>query len=333
MPLRDFDRVRERIVLRLEVRHVVRFTLAMLALAGGCFYAGFRVGQDAMPAPVRKPAIAQASRVTVAPQVVAVAPALPTEPVVPRPLAPVPQPLAPAPDAVLHALTAQEATSPGERIVPPDPQPEPAAEVVAAPQIAKAEPTPPEAATPGRATPEPAAPEPAKAPGVQNVATVAAVQLPRTKAAPPPAARKLPPAQPIQLTQAWPGLGLWRATPATPVHPQLRPKPAVARVAPAAPAQPSTPHGVAGERYVIQVKAFRNESEAQAFQAQLLGKGHRATLSTIEVPGKGTFYRIRLGPFPTVDLAKAAQRKFEQAEGHATILLVVGGSTQASTTP
>jgi DedD protein len=316
MALRDFDRVRERIVLRLEVRHVVQFTLAMLAVAGACFLAGYRVGQDAAPDAtiVRKPLNIQASSLAPSPRQVATIAAVLAEPVVPKPLAPTPAPLAPQADVVLHALTAQDreaATAAGERVVPAD-----------KPQAAE---TPESAKSPEPAeTPEPA--EVAKAPAVSDATPVAAEPVPI----------EAPPAAPIQLTVAWPGIGFWRSATVPTSRPVARTKVVAAaprHMAPAAPAQPGPPRVVVGERFVVQVKAFRNEPEALAFQAQLLEHGHHTTLSTIEVPGKGTFYRIRLGPFLTVEVAKAAQRKFEQAEGHATILLVVGGPAQASATP
>ena len=69
------------------------------------------------------------------------------------------------------------------------------------------------------------------------------------------------------------------------------------------------------------IKAFRNEQEATAFAKSLQDKGHPVVLTTIDVPGKGQFWRVRLGPYDTLDDARAAQRKFEAAEGHTTMIL------------
>lgn len=294
MALRDFDRVRERIVLRLEIRHLVQFGLVVLILAAGCFGLGYRIGETSglVTVPVHKAAVVQGSDTP--PLVVLAAPGpvpLAETPVVPKPLAPIPAPLLIAPDAVLKALTVQDRESvaaTGER--------ELVAESADAPAL-------------------PAAAIDAPVPAVE--VPVAAVET--------PAAAVEEPVAP------WPPIGFLRSSVGAPapkpeVTAQARPHTKPAHVAPAAPATPGPPPRAVAvtERFVVQVKAFRNEAEAQAFQAQLQARGHHTTLSTIDVPDKGTFFRIRLGPFPTVEQAKAAQRKFEQAEGHATMILVVG---------
>jgi cell division septation protein DedD len=72
---------------------------------------------------------------------------------------------------------------------------------------------------------------------------------------------------------------------------------------------------------VLQIKAFRNQSEADAFAEELRSKGYTVAVSAVEVLDKGQFFRVRMGPFGTLEAARAAQKKLEQAEGHATIIL------------
>jgi DedD protein len=103
-------------------------------------------------------------------------------------------------------------------------------------------------------------------------------------------------------------------------------KPKASAVAPAAPSEPVAPNTAAdGKRFAIQVKAFRSEADAQAFQQQLKDHGFQATVSSAEVQGQGAFFRVRIGPFLSLEQAKAAQKKLEQIEDYASIILVVGG--------
>ena len=126
----------------------------------------------------------------------------------------------------------------------------------------------------------------------------------KPKPAPAPASRPAAPSQP--------------ATP----DPNGRPAPAVVKPA-AKPAAKPAPKPEAAGRYVIQVKAFRSEADADAFAQELKDHGHKATVSSVAVPDKGTFFRVRLGPFPSLEVARTAQHSFETKEGHASILVLV----------
>ncbi len=72
---------------------------------------------------------------------------------------------------------------------------------------------------------------------------------------------------------------------------------------------------------MVQIKAFRAQVDADAFAEELRTKGYTVAVSAVEVEDKGQFFRVRMGPFGTLDAARAAQKKLEQAEGHATIIL------------
>ena len=83
--------------------------------------------------------------------------------------------------------------------------------------------------------------------------------------------------------------------------------------------RPAQPPG----HYVIQIRAIQDKAEAKAFEAELRAHGHAPKLTTYEVPDKGTFYRVRLGPFDSLEAARTAQKQFEAAEHLVTILLAV----------
>lgn len=50
-------------------------------------------------------------------------------------------------------------------------------------------------------------------------------------------------------------------------------------------------------RYFLQVASFQNRPDAERTKAQLALQGLQARIVSAEVPGKGTWHRVRLGPF------------------------------------
>ncbi len=242
MPLRDFDHVRERIELRVEVRHLIQGGAGVLAALVLAFLLGYWTGAR------QSPDTAAHTQV----------PAAPTEPAptqqVPSEVAAVEAPI--LPKAVAEAGVAQMPVRPPE------------------------------------APPAPAAPEPlAPVRGPERIAPAVPAPVPRT--------------------------------PAAPVE---SPDPAKA----AADADEEDPE-VSGRRdtqvpvkkgFHLQIRAFRDATEAKALQQQLKSRGHPAVLTSVEVPGKGTFWRLRLGPYASLEETRAAQRRFEEAEGLPTMILV-----------
>lgn len=92
---------------------------------------------------------------------------------------------------------------------------------------------------------------------------------------------------------------------------------------PAAPIEPppAPAAGAPGEKaFTIQIKAFRAHDEAREFMAMLGQSGHKPYLATADVPGKGRFYRVRLGKFATMEAAERKRKAFERAEGFQTIV-------------
>ena len=67
-------------------------------------------------------------------------------------------------------------------------------------------------------------------------------------------------------------------------------------------------------RFTLQLSSFQSEGEADAFYDQLRSAGYRPYVVRAEVPDKGTWYRVRLGKYPTYDAAVAAKGNFEKRQ-------------------
>jgi DedD protein len=74
-----------------------------------------------------------------------------------------------------------------------------------------------------------------------------------------------------------------------------------------------TPAGHGGG-YQLQVSSFHTLGEAQTFAEQLRARGHKAYAVEANVPGRGTWYRVRIGPFATQHEAAAYRVDFEDKE-------------------
>lgn len=76
---------------------------------------------------------------------------------------------------------------------------------------------------------------------------------------------------------------------------------------------PEAAHGYDGE-LTLQVISYDRPEPARAFAAGLRDKGHEAFVTAAEVEDRGTFYRVRIGPFKSREQAERYRRKFEQEE-------------------
>jgi cell division septation protein DedD len=74
--------------------------------------------------------------------------------------------------------------------------------------------------------------------------------------------------------------------------------------------------------YQLQVSSFHTDGEAQAFANQLRARGHRAYVVEAHVPGRGTWFRVRIGPFTTKHAASQYRSDFEARE-HVVPFLVL----------
>jgi cell division septation protein DedD len=66
--------------------------------------------------------------------------------------------------------------------------------------------------------------------------------------------------------------------------------------------------------YQLQVSSFRTQAEGEAFAEQLRARGHKAYVLEAHVPGRGTWYRVRIGPFATQHAATQYRASFESRE-------------------
>ena len=86
--------------------------------------------------------------------------------------------------------------------------------------------------------------------------------------------------------------------------------------------------------YQLQVSSFRTQAEANQFSDQLRARGHKAYVVEAHVVGRGTWYRVRVGPFTTQHAANAAYRASFEAKEHVVPFVVppqVHDGTVAST--
>lgn len=65
-------------------------------------------------------------------------------------------------------------------------------------------------------------------------------------------------------------------------------------------------------RYTLQLSSFQERAEAESFLVELRAAGYAPTLTQAEVEGRGTFFRVRLGSYPSYDSAVEAKQEFER---------------------
>ena len=66
--------------------------------------------------------------------------------------------------------------------------------------------------------------------------------------------------------------------------------------------------------YQLQVSSFRTQAEAQGFADQLRARSHKAYVVEAHVPGRGTWFRVRVGPFTSQRAAMQYRTGFEARE-------------------
>ena len=90
-----------------------------------------------------------------------------------------------------------------------------------------------------------------------------------------------------------------------------------AQTAKAAPAgkpgsSPASPKPHSGEIYWLQAGAFGEEKEADNLRARIALIGLEASVRSVAVPDKGTLYRVRLGPYQSLDDANRIKSALSQ---------------------
>ena len=52
---------------------------------------------------------------------------------------------------------------------------------------------------------------------------------------------------------------------------------------------------------MLQAGAFQNESDAESLKAKIAFAGYEATVRPVNLPDKGTLYRVRLGTYRNIE--------------------------------
>ena len=134
------------------------------------------------------------------------------------------------------------------------------------------------------------------------------------------------------------GVALW----ATGLNPFKAAEPGAKKPAPAAPAQPDPapsfdfyevlPSGKPADlppaaaprtpapRYYLQAGAFRNPADADNLKAQLALLGVEAAIQTSDVPGKGVFHRVRVGPYGAMSEVERTRQLLTQNDIPTTVV-------------
>jgi len=73
--------------------------------------------------------------------------------------------------------------------------------------------------------------------------------------------------------------------------------------------------------FQLQVSSFKVADEAHAFAAALRRRGHHAYIEAADVTGRGTWHRVRIGPFKTKHSAVIYRQEFEAKERLVTFII------------
>ena len=66
-------------------------------------------------------------------------------------------------------------------------------------------------------------------------------------------------------------------------------------------------------KYTLQLSSFQDKAEADAFLSSIKSQGYQAHVVEATVSGKGTFYRVRMGSYKSIEAANDAKAEFEKA--------------------
>ena len=178
--------------------------------------------------------------------------------------------------------------------------------------------------------------EPVPAPPVKTLTPPPAISEPAAPAlAAPPIAP--PPAESQDAVQQDADTGAASVEPLTPPPPAM-PEPAAAppvepsdqteaaaavqAVAAPEPEAPKPPPALSTGRYLVQIGAFRNESNARNLVAKLRGKGYQPFVHTVQDQRRRDLHRVILGRAPDKAQAQAVARAFERAERMETLVML-----------
>lgn len=282
--MHDLDRVRDKIEIRLEPRQVVFLAVGTMLFSGLLFAGGFMLGRNQAvvrsQAEVDLAAAEESARAAEEETFTGTRAAALGEVEFMFPSALGSRPGRAAPKRRPMRLPAEELSikldAPAEKAQAVEPTKAPVA-VRAAPADPK-----PVVRTPAPIAPAPVAPKPVTPKPIVDAAPAVAEVIPAPGNEDAPAA----PAKPIE----------------------LQPEPT------APPPEPVAKSSARG-RYTVQVKAVQAKAEADAFMAELRQSGFKPHVVLADIPGKGRFYRIRVGRFESMREARMFQRQYKRRSG------------------
>ncbi|MFY0522376.1 SPOR domain-containing protein [Archangium gephyra] len=284
--MRDAHRMKEKFDVSLDNRQIVSLLIAGIIVMGAVFVLGVVVGKK----------LAGNAQTATAPDLLS---ALDANAQALKQAREAEQPLTFQDE--LMRKSGSDASKPGTvtvAIPPPAPKPKPVEPPKAAePQVAEA-PAPTEAPE-GEGTPSPTDDDYAPPATAKATAPKAAEPKPEPK----PAETKVAESKPA------------------PVPGKVEPAPVPTRTT--APAQGGLKDAIAratqrpteavpGGAFTLQISAFQNRAEADRFAAKLRDRGYAPYIITAEVPNKGTWYRVRMGSFPSKDAASRYLTDFKR---------------------
>lgn len=100
---------------------------------------------------------------------------------------------------------------------------------------------------------------------------------------------------------------------AAPAAPAAKPTPAKAPPAAAAATPTPVPPSVPGH-FTLQLSAFAEKADADAFVKRMQSGGYKPFIVASEIPGKGIFYRVRLGDYTNRESATNAKEELEKKQ-------------------
>lgn len=108
-----------------------------------------------------------------------------------------------------------------------------------------------------------------------------------------------------------------KAEPRAPIKaaPLVAARPQVVQAAPAhKPDVAAHKPDAAAPHFTLQLSAFPDKSDAEEFMHKIQAAGYKPFLVASEIPGKGVFYRVRVGDFGSRQAAVEAKAAFEKKQ-------------------
>ena len=102
----------------------------------------------------------------------------------------------------------------------------------------------------------------------------------------------------------------------------VAPVPAPPPPAPKPGSSPATPKPHSGDVFWLQAGAFTDEKEADNLKAKIAFTGLEATVRAVDIADKGKLYRVRLGPYQSLDDANRIKAALSQNGVGAAIIRI-----------